>query len=136
MIPLSMPFGPFLITDGGRLSFRAPNTEARFTFSWRKRSFAIVLQGGHLGCAVPVGRLPSTSGGVARRDAAMRLLRALGQHTPAGWHLRLLPDHRVQLHTQQDLTWPNTAAALITPIFGLVMQTAPVIDLLEEAGLA
>lgn len=135
MIPTSMPFGPFLITDGGRLSFRAPNTEARFTFTWRKRCFAVMLQGGHLSCAVPVARLPSTSGGAARRDAAMRLLRALGQHAPAGWRLRLLPDHRIQLDTKQVLTWPTTAADLITPIFGLVMQAAPVMDLLDEAWM-
>ena len=136
MIPTPMPLGPFLVTDGGRLSFRAPDTEARFTFTWHKRCFAIELQGGHLSCAVPVGRLPSTSTGAARRDAAMQLMRALGQHAPASWHLRLLPDHRVQLHTKQDLVWPMTAAALITPIFDLLMQVAPVLDVLDEAGLA
>jgi hypothetical protein len=136
MIPTHIPLGPFLVTDGGRLNFRAPDTEARFSFTWHKRCFAILLQGGILSCAVPVGRLPSTSSGAARRDAAMQLLRALGQNAPAGWHLRLLPDHRVQLHAQRDLVWPMTAAALITPIFGLLIQVAPVLDVLDEAGLA
>ncbi|MEJ0046639.1 MAG: hypothetical protein WDN04_11355 [Rhodospirillales bacterium] len=55
---------------------------------------------------------------------------------PAGWHLRLLPDHRIQLETAQDLDWPVTAAALLTPIFELLRSAAPVLDLLEEAGLA
>ena len=136
MIPASMPLGPFLVSAGGKLNFRAPDAEVRFTFQWRRRCFAVRLQDGHLNCAVPVGRLPSSTGGTGRREAAMPVLRALGQCLPAGWHLRLLPDHSIQLDTSQDLAWPSTAAALITPLFGMLMHTAPVLDLLEEAGLA
>jgi hypothetical protein len=131
-----MKLGPFLVTDGGKLSFRAPEAEARFSFVWRKRCFAIRLHDGRLDSAVPIGRVPSSSAGAERRATALPMLRALSQQFPARWRLSLLPDHRIQLEIAQDLAWPATAAALFTPLFGLVMQVAPVLDLMEEAGLA
>jgi hypothetical protein len=135
MIPASMPLGPFVVCAGGKLTFRAPDTEAGFSFLWHGRCFAIRLAGGQMHCAVSVGRVPSTSAGAGRREAAMPMLRRLGPLLPGGWHLRLLPDHRIQLDAMQDQEWPATAAALMTPIIGLVLQAAPVLDLLEEAGL-
>jgi hypothetical protein len=50
--------------------------------------------------------------------------------------MRLLPDHRIQIETEQTLEWPATVAALMTPIIALVLCAAPVLDLIDENGLA
>jgi hypothetical protein len=55
---------------------------------------------------------------------------------PPGWAIRLLPDHRVCLETERALVWPATVAALLTPIIALLLCAAPIIDLVDENGLA
>ena len=136
MIPAPMPLGPFLVEEGGRLTFRQPGSQPGFTFLWRNRCFAVRLLGEKLSCAVPVGRVPSSSAGGGRRDQAMELLRVLARNLPAGWRIALLPDHRVQLSATLAMDWPATAAALITPIYALLMRAAPVLDVIDEAGLS
>jgi len=80
--------------------------------------------------------VPSTSAGAARRAAGLELLRALPAALHPGWTLRLLPDHRIQLETEQDMEWPTTIGALMAPVIALVMDAAPVMDLLDEGALA
>lgn len=135
MIPSNLPLGPFLVEASGRLTFRTANTEPAFSFLWRKRCFTVKLATDSLACAVPIGRLPSTSRGQERRASAMPLLRALGRQLPQGWRIHLLADHRIQLDTEQSLHWPATAPALLTPIVRLVLQIAPLLDLIDETGL-
>lgn len=136
MIASPMPLGPFLVEDGGKLTFRRKDTAPAFSFQWRGRRFAVRLADQRLNFSVPVGRVPSTSGGAAKREAGLALLKALPAVLPEGWKMRLLPDHRVQLETEQTMEWPTTVAALLTPVIALVMGAAPVLDLLDEADLA
>ncbi len=136
MIASPMPLGPFLVEDGGKLTFRRKDTAPAFSFQWRGRWFAVRMADQLLAFSVPVGRVPSTSAGVAKREAGLALLRALPGGLPEGWRMRLLPDHRVQLETEQAMEWPSTVAALLTPVIALVMAAAPILDLLDEAGLA
>jgi hypothetical protein len=135
MMLLPMPLGPFLVEGSGQLKFRTPDTAPEFSFLWRKRCFNVKLATDSLSFAVPIGRLPSTSKGQAQRDAAMAVLRALGRQLPVGWRIHLLADHRIQLDARQHLQWPATAAALLTPIVRLVLQIAPLLDLIDETGL-
>jgi hypothetical protein len=135
MLASPLPLGPFLVEDGGRLTFRDNTTTPAFSFQWRGRRFAVRLQGEHLHFAVTVGRVPSTMGAGPRRSGALALLAALRQTVPQGWAMRLLPDHRIQLETDQDLVWPATVAALLTPIIALLLCAAPVIDVMDENGL-
>lgn len=135
MLPEPLPLGPFLVEPEGRLSMRATQTEPGFSFVWRGRRCAVRLLGGRVGFAVPAARLPSTSAGPARREAGRFLLRSLARALPTGWRLRLLPDHRVQLETEQTMAWPATVTALIAPVVGLTLQAAPVLDLIDEVGL-
>ncbi len=86
--------------------------------------------------SVPVGRLPSTSVGGGKREAAMALLKALARNLPAGWRLRLLPDHRIQVDTEQHMDLPTTIGALLGPVVSLVLHAAPLLDLMDENGLA
>ena len=51
---------------------------------------------------------------------------------PPSVRLSLLPDHRVQIETDFTHGWPTTAASLITPIVGMLLRVAPVLDLLRE----
>jgi hypothetical protein len=136
MIASPIPLGPFLVEDGGKLTFRRRDTDPAFSFQWRGRRFAVRLVDQRLIFAVPVGRVPSTSLGAARREAGLALLKALPAALPPGWSLRLLPDHRVQLETDQAMAWPATVGALLAPVIELVMGAAPVLDLMDEAGLA
>jgi hypothetical protein len=136
MIPDTMPLGPFMVGEGGHLAFRDPASEPAFSFLWHNRCFAIRLHAGHLACAVPAGRLPSSTGGTGRRETGVAFLRSLGRLLPEDWRMSLLPDHRIQLETNLPLEWPANIAALIAPIFHLVTHIAPVLDALDEAGLA
>ncbi len=136
MMAAPMPLGPFLVEDGGRLTFRTKETQPSFSFQWRNRRFAVRLHDQRLHFAAPIGRIPSTSAGVGRRDGALALLAALRRALPQGWTMQLLPDHRLQLETEQIMEWPATVAALLTPIIALVLRAAPVLDLIEENRLA
>jgi len=135
MIASPLPLGPFLVEASGHLTFRYPGIGPAFTFLWRKRCFTIKLAANTLSCSVPIGRLPSSTKGQERREAAMPLLRALGRQLPKGWHIHLLADHRIQLDTEQFLHWPSTAPALLTPVVRMALKIAPVLDLLDETGL-
>jgi hypothetical protein len=136
MVATPIPLGPFLVQENGHLELRKPDDEPGFTFLWRGRRFAVRIRRDRMSFSVPVGRLPSTSAGGGRREAAMALLRALGRNLPAGWRMRLLPDHRVQIDSDQHMGLPTTASALMAPVVGLVLRTAPLLDLMDECGLA
>ena len=139
MMPAPMPLGPFLVDEGGRLAFRkgaaVEGSPPGFTFLWRNRCFGIELRTGRMFCVVPMGRIPSTSMGAGRREQALQALRALAACIPSDWKLSLLPDHRIQLRATIGMAWPATAAALLTPVYALLMHVAPVLDIMEEAGL-
>ncbi len=139
MIPTPMPLGPFLVDEAGRMAFRkdaaGDGAPPGFTFLWRNRCFGGELRTGRMFCVVPMGRIPSTSTGAGRREQALQALRTLTQCIPHDWKLTLLPDHRIQLRATIAMEWPATAAALLTPVFALLMHVAPVLDVMEEAGL-
>jgi len=135
MVARSLTLGPFILEDGGKLTFRTADTRPSFTFLWRGRCFAVKLLGGRLAFSVPAGRVPSSAGGPVRREAALAVLRGLPSALPPGWRLGLLPDHRVQLEIEEDMAWPATAAALLGPVVSIALRMAPVLDLLDESGL-
>jgi hypothetical protein len=136
MVASPIPLGPFLVQENGHIELRTPEDGTSFSFAWRGRRFAVRIRRDRMSLSVPVGRLPSTSAGGGRREAAMGLLRALGRNLPPGWRVRLLPDHRVQIDSDQHMDLPTTASALITPVVRLLLRTAPLLDLIDECGLA
>jgi len=135
MFVAPMPIGPFLIEETGHLTLRMPEPAPGFAFSWRGTGFTVKLTEGTLLLRAQAGRVPSTAEGKSRREDALVLLRAVPAILPAGLRLRLLPDHRIQIETEDSLSWPTTASGMLTPIVAMMMRLAPVLDLFEEAGL-
>jgi hypothetical protein len=135
MVATPIPLGPFLVQESGHLELRRPDDAPSFTFMWRTRRFSVRIRRDRMSFSVPIGRLPSTSAGGGRREAAMGLLRALGRNLPAGWRMRLLPDHRIQIDLEQYMALPTYATALMTPVVSLVLRTAPLLDFMDECGL-
>jgi hypothetical protein len=133
MFVAPLPIGPFLIEADGRLSLRVPLTSPGFSFTWRETNFTVKLDdAGQMKLRAIGGRIPSTSDGRGRREQALAILRALPSCLPAAVRLSLLPDHRIQVETDFLHGWPTTAASLITPLVGMLMRVAPVLDLLRE----
>jgi hypothetical protein len=135
MVTTHVQLGPFLVQESGQLALRQPGSEPGFTFTWRGRRFAVRIRQDSMSLSVPIGRLPSTSAGAGRRDAAMALLRALARNLPPDWRMRLLPDHRIQIDSERVMDLPATASALMAPVVGLLLRAAPVLDLMDECGL-
>ncbi len=135
MFVAPMRIGPFLMEEDGSLQLREPAPEPVFSFIWRKTCFTVRVSEGAIMLRAPAGRIPSTADGPGRRHAALAALRALPSCLPANLRLHLLPDHRVQVDMRADLGWPTSASALMAPIVGMLLQLAPVLDLMAEAGL-
>jgi hypothetical protein len=133
MFVAPLPIGPFLIEADGQLTLRLPQTRPGFSFTWRETSFTVKLDdAGQMKLRAVGGRIPSTADGRGRRDGALAILRALPSCLPHGVRLSLLPDHRIQIETDFIHGWPTTAASLISPVVGMLMRVAPVLDLLRE----
>jgi hypothetical protein len=135
MFEAPMRIGPFLIAENGTLQLREPAGEPVFSFMWRKTCFTVRVSEGAISLRAPAGRIPSTSDGPGRREKALAALRALPSCLPGNVRLHLLPDHRVQLDMQAALGWPTSASGLMAPIVGMLLQLAPVLDVMSEAGL-
>ena len=50
------------------------------------------------------------------------------------WRIRLLPDHRVTLHTAAIVQLPITAGASLVKITRFLLGLSPYLDLLDELG--
>ncbi len=135
MLPDLLQLGPFVVEDGTRLRFREPGCRPQFSFQWRKRRFDVVLADGEIAMSGVLGKIPSTSGGGETREHVFALLRGLTGCLPPGWALRLTPEHRIQVASDQSIDWPTSAVALLQPVVAFLLQLAPFLDLLEEEGV-
>lgn len=126
--------GPFRIEDGGRLALREPGTALAFDFRWRACSIEAQLEETRLLLEASVGRVPSTAGPQPRQPV-FDMLQALPATLPARWDVHLRPDHRVVLAAERPVEMPLTASALMISITGLLLELAPYLDLLAEAGV-
>jgi hypothetical protein len=85
----------------------------------------------------PLGRVPSSArtSDAARRLPGFALLRELPATLPKGWRIGLGPDHRVLLEAECRAALPITATALIAEVTSFLLELAPYLDVLDEAGL-
>ena len=134
MLPERIPLGPFMVEPTGNLTFREPGSRPAFSFIWRKRRFSAVVDHGNVALTGHIGIVPSTAQGSERRRGALAVLPCLPRCLPGGWVLRLTRDHRLELKLQQVVERPLSAVTLIEPLVAFLLQLAPVLDLLEEAG--
>jgi hypothetical protein len=150
-MPFGSPFrlGPFIVDEAGRVSPGAPDRFPSFSVCWRDRVVHLRLAHapapgsaqGSLGVEVVLGRVPSTAdggaaSGAARREDAFAVLRGLPSVVPAGWEVAVLADHRVRLALETGLEVPTRATALVTEVTLLLLELAPYLDVLDEAGIA
>lgn len=148
-----LSLGLFSVDHLGRLSLR-DGRAGGFAFQWRGRSIAVTIGGrdtdqatgagslsdGHRAeCRILItartGRVPSTASAAERRPDAFLLARGLGKMLPAGWRLRLLADHMLQVETEERLSMPVLVAELLLPATRFALQLAPYLDLLDERGM-
>jgi len=93
------------------------------------------MDGGQLAIHAMAGRIPSSAEGRGQRPAAFALVDSLPAALPAGWALRLTPDHRVRLEAAAPIEQPATATGLIGAMVGFALALDPYLDRLESAGI-
>ena len=142
-----MPFapfnlGPFAVDAMGRLSARGTEALPGFFFRWRGRvvraKFAQDPGGqARLTLSAALGRVPSSANqrDSRRRPHSFELLRLLPRALPGRWQMVLLPDHQVRLEAEADVL-PITATELLAELTRFLLELAPYLDVLDEAGIA
>jgi hypothetical protein len=124
--------GPFLVEPDGRLTALRPPA---MRFAWRGREVEARLEGGRVTLSALAGALPYTA---ERPEARPRALAEIGQlphELPAGWRLRVLPDHRLRLEAAMDLPEETTATALLGAMVNFALMLDAYLDRLESAGV-
>ncbi|HUB16814.1 MAG TPA: hypothetical protein VMB34_33070 [Acetobacteraceae bacterium] len=143
-MPFDAPFilGPFAVDAMGRLSPCSGTALPGFLFRWRGRMIrAKFTQDGAGECRLllntTLGRVPSTAGtdNPRLRPDSFQALRALPRSLPGRWRVALLPDHRVRLDADAEIV-PNTATELLVELTRFLLELAPYLDVLDEAGIA
>lgn len=144
-MPFDAPFmlGPFAVDAMGRLAPRGPSALPGFLLRWRGRVVHAKFEQSdpersRLVLLATLGRVPSSA---SPRDSALRpqsfeLLHLLPRAMPEAWQVKLLPDHRVQLQAYSQVTLPITATDLLVELTRFLLELAPYLDLLDEAGIA
>jgi hypothetical protein len=143
-MPFDAPFmlGPFAVDAMGRLAPRGPSALPGFLFRWRGRVVRAKfeqsdLERSRLVLQATLGRVPSSA---SPRDSGLRpqsfeLLHLLPRAMPEPWRVMLMPDHRVQLEADSQVTLPITATDLLVELTRFLLELAPYLDLLDEAGI-
>jgi hypothetical protein len=127
--------GPFAVGFDGTLHPNDPENAPRFGFRWRGRRIAArILAGWQVEFDVIAGHVPFTAECSASRPRVLSAVAALRDGLPAGWRLRLTPDHAVHVETVADLGGPATATKLVSAATGFVLALAPCLELLEDEG--
>ncbi|HUN44240.1 MAG TPA: hypothetical protein VMU81_28445 [Acetobacteraceae bacterium] len=143
-MPFDAPFilGPFAVDARGRLSARGPTALPGFLFRWRGRVIrAKFVQDetgdGRLALTATLGRVPSTAGksDPRIRPTSFQIIHLLPRVLPGRWRMVLLPDHRVRLEAEAHIL-PVTATELLAELTRFLLELAPYLDVLDEAGIA
>jgi hypothetical protein len=129
----TFPHGPFLVEpDGALVARRVP----ALRFAWRGRPCEARLSDGRVSLTAGAGVVPYTAERAADRPGAFAAIGDMPADLPAGWRLRVLPDHRLRLEAEADLPAPTTAIALVGALVGFALALDPYLDRLESAGVA
>jgi hypothetical protein len=138
ILPLQAGFrlGPFSVDPGGRIRPADRLQPGTIRFRWGGCTLSATMRAEALTLRATLGRVPSTARDGLQRAGAFRVLRSLPGRLPAGWRMRLLPDHRVLLETEDQLDPPPTAAGLLASVTCFALALRPYLELLAEAGIA
>ncbi len=144
-MPLDMPFrlGPFLVDEHGGL-MPTIGGDANFTMSWRGCLVSASMRPSgapeqpdavELTLQAVLGRVPSSAEASAtQREAVLEALREVAAHAVAPLHFALSADHRAILHGSEALPLPVTSRALVTQVARFLLEVAPYLDFVGEAG--
>ncbi|WP_424812677.1 hypothetical protein [Roseococcus sp. YIM B11640] len=124
-------FGPFAVGRDGSLTPRG-GLRPTLRFRWRGRSCEATLTGESLQLRAVAGRIPSTAEPNADRARTLRDVADLPAELPAGWRLRLTPDHRLTLETGAGPS--ATIVAMMTEMVGFALALDPYLERLEAVG--
>lgn len=125
--------GPFLVRPDGEI---LPQGSPELCFAWRGRTCEARIADGRLSLSAAAGAVPYTAERPADRPAVFALIGTLPRELPIGWRLRLLPDHRLRLETDQMLPAPITAIALVGAMVRFALALDDYLDRLELVGVA
>jgi hypothetical protein len=135
--------GPFAVDAMGRLAARGSNALPGFLFRWRGRLIRAKFeqsnwQLGQLILQATLGRIPSTANprDPGSRQQSFQLLQMLPRSLPSPWRMMLLPDHCVRLEANTQGSLPITVTDLLAELTRFLLELAPYLDLLDEAGIA
>ena len=126
--------GPFEVDPSGTLFPRDGDAPPCFHFTWRDRAIEAQLRDNNLYLLARVGRVPS-SATAQPRPPAFEALRSLPRNLPANWKISLAASHAVQIEINTRLEDRLTAAHLIAAITSHLLELAPYLDVLQEAGV-
>ncbi|WP_128079974.1 hypothetical protein [Roseicella frigidaeris] len=130
----TFPLGPFAVARDGAFRPREAGPPPALRFRWRGRRCEAALRADGLRLAAIAGRVPSTAERGADRDLAFQAVAALPGLLPAGWRLRLLPDHRIQV--EQETAAVPTATGVIAAMVRFALALDPCLDRLEQTPFA
>lgn len=131
-----LTLGPFAILPDGALAPREAGARPALRFAWRGRPCQAEVAEDRVRIAAIAARIPSTAEPGADRPGALAALRGLRGSLPAGWRLRLLPDHRISLESDARFGAPPTAVGLIAALVRFALDLDPYLERLEAAGAA
>lgn len=132
----TIELGRFAATpDGAIVPLTEPDPPA-LRFAWRGRRCQAQVGPDGIRLAADAARIPSTAEPGADRRRAFAGLAALPARLPAGWQVRLLPDHRIRLEAAAPLDRPANATALVAALVRFVLALDPYLDALEAEGAA
>jgi hypothetical protein len=144
-MPLDTPFhlGPFVVDEHGGLT-PPVDRGANFMVHWRGCAVRAALRpiaaaagqpaGVELNLQAVLGRVPSTAqASAALRDGVLAAMRDVAGQAPP-LRLALSADHRAILHGTEALPLPMTSRNLVTQVARFVLDVAPYLDFVAEAG--
>lgn len=141
-MPFKEPFvfGPFTIDAEGGLSPLHHDVSPGFNVRWQGRVVHARLTrrsegDGALTIQASLGRIPSTATDPATRLACFSTLSGVAAAMPAGWSVRMSPDHQPLLAAETEVVFPITAAALVTALTAFLIDLSPYLDVLDQAGI-
>jgi hypothetical protein len=114
----------------------APDLSARPTlrFAWRGRGCTAELAPEGLLLTSWAARVPSSALAAERRAAVLAALPDIAKRLPAGWRLRLTPDHRILVQAGSPGAYPTPVVALLTQLVRFALALDPLCDALDAAG--
>jgi hypothetical protein len=132
----TIELGRFAATPDGAILPRADPDPPALRFAWRGRPCRAEVGPEGLHLTAEAARIPSTAEAKADRRRAFAGLAALPARLPAGWRVRLLPDHRIRVEAAAPLARPANATTLVAALVRFALALDPLLDALEAEGAA